>query len=279
MSRLDIVCPYVERDKERFEILWMSIEKFLKISDYRLFLVSASGSKPIKSSKIIPIKEIDLDKNLADKKFDKYGWWKQQIIKLQSFKFCETECILSVDCDCFLTKNLYYKNITYKNKPVLSLDKEGSWDNWYNGSKAILKLPFNFINNRIGVTPILFSGSILRSLDRYLEVLYGSNKTAFLLSNTNDRYYPSKIYKDSSETWSEYCLYHIYAEYTGLIDKYHSLNKRIVMSSNNFWNEDQANVWDPKKSFIKSGGLFTVAQSVANKPAAWVLEKIKDYIS
>lgn len=278
MSRLDIVCPYVERDRERFEILWMSIEKFLKISDYRLFLVSPSGSKPIKSSKIIPIKEIDLDKNLANKKFDKYGWWKQQIIKLQSFKFCETECILSIDCDCFLTKNLYHKDITHKNKPILSLNKEGSWDNWYNGSKAILKLPFNFTNNRIGVTPILLSRSVLKSLDRYLEILYGSNRASFLLSNTNDRYYPSKIYKNDSDTWSEYCLYHIYAEYTGLINKYHYLDNKIALSGNNFWNEEQADSWDPKKSFIKTQSIFTVAQSVANKPASWVMDRVKQYL-
>lgn len=280
MSSLDIVCPYIERDKERFEILWMSIEKFLKIPNYRLFLVSPSGSKPIKSSKIISIKEKDLDPSLGDRKFDKYGWWKQQIIKLQSFKFCQTETILSIDCDCFLTKNLYYKNITFKNKPIISLHSEGSWDNWYDGSKSILRLPFNFSKKqRIGVTPLFLSRSILKSLDQYLHIMYGKNKTSFLLANTNDRYYPSQIYKNQSDTWSEYCLYHIYAEYTGLINKYHYIDNNKIISKNNFWKESEADLWDPKESFSKfSDGMFTVAQSVANKPASWVLEKIRTYL-
>ena len=71
MSSLDIICPYIERDKDRFIILWKSLEKFLKIDDYRLFLVSPSGKSPISSNNIIPIKETELFPSFSNKKFDK----------------------------------------------------------------------------------------------------------------------------------------------------------------------------------------------------------------
>lgn len=270
MSRLDIVCPYIERDKERFDILWTSIEKYLKIPNYRLFLVSPDGKKPIKSSKIIAIKEKDLDINLSSKEFNGKGWWKQQIIKLLSYRFCNTDCILSIDCDCFLTKNLYYKNITFKNKPILSLNREGSWENWYRGSKAILKLNPKH-SEKIGVTPFLFSRSILKSLDLYLDLIYGKNKTATLLSRTS----PTMT---AGDTWSEYVLYHIYSDYTGLINKYHHIDSTFEMSGNNIWLENETDSWNPEKSFKKPKHFFTVVQSTANRPASWVKSKVSKFI-
>jgi hypothetical protein len=280
MSSLDIVCPYIPSDKERFEILWESLEKFCKVKNYRLFLVSLSGDNPVLSSKIIPIKEKDLDIHLVDPIFTKkYGWWKQQIIKLLSFKFCETETILVVDCDSFLNKNLFVNSYTFKNKIKIALGDEGSFSNWYAGSKSVLKIPFNSQQHkRVGVTPFLFSRSILKSLDKYLTVLYGNNKTEYLLSNTNDMFFPSKLFNDPSETWTEYTLYHIYAQYTGLINKYHYIDNTFKLGGNSYWHPEECENWDPSMSFNDPEHFFTVCQSSAKKPASWVREKIATYL-
>jgi len=274
MSELDIICPYLERDKDRFIILWESLQKFLKIPKYRIFLVSKTGSSPIKSSKIIPLKEKDLDTQLVNKQFDKTGWWKQQLIKLYSHKICETECILSLDCDCFLNKNLYMDDLIENNKVKINISPYGSWDNWYEGSRIISKLPYKLDKNkRIGVTPILLSNSILKSLNKYLNIIYSNNSSYFLLSNIK-----GNIYKESSSTWTEYCLYHIYADYTGMINKYHHVDSNFTLSGNCIWDEKDCATWDHSLSFKKPEHFFTIVQSIANKPADWVYSRIKDYL-
>lgn len=272
MSSLDIICPYIEKDKDRFLILWKSLEKFLKIDNYRLFLVSPSGKGPIKSSKLICIKECDLDSNLSNSSYDNYGWWKQQIIKLLAHKLCSSDHILSIDCDCFLNKDLYLENILINNKSKLCITDNGSWDNWYRGSSSTLKINWNKLD-KVGVTPFIFSKKILSALDKYLTVLYGKNKTSFLLDNTK-KCKTANI----SDVWTEYCLYHIYADYTGMIDKYHYIDPNFELYGNCFWNELEADTWNPSKSFIEPNHFFTVAQSVAKKDAKWVNEKIKDYL-
>lgn len=274
MSSLDIICPYIEKDKDRFLILWKSLEKFLKIDNYRLFLVSLSGKTPIQSDYIIPVKEKDLDANLDNPKFNNNGWWKQQIIKLLSYKLCSSEHILSVDCDCFLNKKMFLSDIIINNKSRLRLSSGGSWSNWYNGSKYILKLPVSLnVNERVDVTPFVFSKIILKGLDNYLSLIYNNKHIEYLLDNVN---LAEKV--RNGDTWSEYSLYHIYANYTGLIDKYHHIDNLFELSGNCFWNEKESDSWDPRKSFNEPSHYFTVAQSTAKKSASWVNEKIKDYL-
>lgn len=273
MDSLDIVCPYIERDKERFYILWESLQKFCKIKNYRLFLVSPSKSRPIKSEKIIPIKETDLVKEFDDPKYNRVGWWKQQLIKLLSHKICSTEPILILDCDCFLNKNFYYSDIVSQNKIKLNINHGESWNNWYYGTQNILKIPFDLKrNDRVGVTPFVFSRSILKCIDNYLNLLYSKSKYKVLLDNI-------KFAGMDGATWTEYCLYHIYSDYTGIIDKYHLMDNNFNIAGNCCWLPEQSDSWDPKPSFDSNcNHFFTVFQSTANKPASWVYDKIKDYL-
>ena len=271
MSSLDIICPYIERDRDRFIILWKSLEKFLKIDNYRLFLVSPSGKSPVSSSNIICMKETELFPSFSDKKFDALGWWKQQLIKLSSHKICSSDTILSVDCDCFLNKPLSYNDIVKKSKIKINLSSGGSYINWYSASSNILKLPFKFdANKTINVTPFIFSKKILSGLDKYLTLLYNKNYYENLLN------YLHMDYKKN--VWTEYCLYHIYAHYTGMLEKYHCQDKNYLLYSNSVWYESQTELWNPAKSFDNPDHWFTVVQSTAKKPASWVQDKIKDYI-
>lgn len=272
MSSLDIICPYIEKDKDRFLILWKSLEKFLKIDNYRLFLVSPSGKGPIKSSKLICIKECDLDSNLSNSSYDNYGWWKQQIIKLLSHKICSSDHILSLDCDCFLNKDLSLDDIIINKKSKLRISSGGSWNNWYVASKHMLKLPYKLdSNNTVDVTPFIFSKNILKGLDNYLSIIYQNNHIKYLLDNT-------ALDLANGHVWTEYSLYHIYSDYTGMIDRYHYIDPNFELYGNCFWNEKEANDWNPSLSFDNPKHFFTVAQSTAKKSAEWVNEKIKDYL-
>lgn len=272
MNSLDIIVPYIDRDRDRFILLWKSIQKYLNIPDFKLYLVSPNGKSPINSKNIISIKETDLDPQLNIKRYCGQGWWKQQIIKLSSYKICSSDYILSVDCDCFLNKKFGTKDYLKSNKCRLKITNSGSWDNWYQGSADILHLPFDK-SNKIGVTPFIFSRKILEGLDKYLTLIYGKDKTAVLLEH-------SLHSKENglSPVWTEYCLYHIYAQHNDLLFKYHILDNNFVLYDNCFWNEKEADAWDPSISFKNPNHFFTVAQSVANKSGSWVYNKVKKYI-
>ena len=53
---MDIVCPIIERDFQRFKTLFKSLEKF-SVDPFKLYLISDTGESPIYDPKIIPIKE------------------------------------------------------------------------------------------------------------------------------------------------------------------------------------------------------------------------------
>ena len=273
MSSLDIICPCIERDTDRFIILWKSLQKFLQIKDYRIFLVSPSGFSPISSPHLIPIKEMELDPSLINKEYINDGWWKQQVVKLLSHKLCSSEHILSLDADCFLNKPMSLKDIVNKNRSKLTVSEGGSWDNWYRGSKYILKLPYKIDKNKkVGVTPFIFSRTILKGLYKYLSIISKDKVVQYLLDNT------SLNSLSKGDTWSEYCLYHVYADYTGMIDKYHDVDSNFQLYGNCFWNETEADNWDPKQSFDQPDHYFTVAQSIAKKSPEWVYNQVKEYL-
>ena len=272
MSDLDIIIPFIHRDKERFTVLWDTLEKYLDIPNFNLYLVSPDGKSPISSSRIIPVKEKDLDPNLADNRFSNQGWWKQQIIKLLAHRITSSEFILSLDSDCFLNRSLNIKNIIKNKKCKINLSKDGSWDNWYRGSENVLRLKLKS-KDKVGVTPFIFSRHILHGLNNYLDILYNNNTVKNLLELSLQ----SKT-ASVSDVWTEYTLYHIYADTTGVLYKYHIQDNNFKLYDNCFWNEKEAESWDPAKSFKNPKHFFTVAQSVSNKSGSWVYEKIKKYL-
>lgn len=274
---MDIVCPIIERDFERFQTLFRSLEKFC-MDSFRLYLISNTGESPIYDPKIIPIKETKLDRNLNIKRFRGKGWWKQQVIKLLSFKFCESSYILSLDADCFAVKPFSFSEFLLHKKIKTKVSSGGSWDNWYIGSSAVLKLdlPNNFKEHRVGVTPFIFSNHILSGLNTYLKSLY-KNPIMTLMDNTHIPPDNNNI-SIPEATWSEYCLYHIYGIQSGAWNKYHHNLLNFELYGNCFWNPDDVENWDASKSFHNPKFYFSVAQSVAGRSASWVEEQIKLYV-
>lgn len=269
---MDIVCPTKEHDLDRFKILFRSLEKFC-VDPFKIYLITPSGESPLLDKRIVPLKDNKLDPTLSHKRYDREGWWKQQIIKLLSFKFCESDHILILDADCFAVKPFSFSEFLYQNKIRTKISNGGSWDKWYIGSSDLLKLDlnFNWRENRVGVTPFIFSHDILIGLDIYIRSLYGKKSIKYLLDNT-------KVNHDNGTIWSEYCLYHIYGMRSGFWQKYHYDDYNFNLSGNCFWDAQQVETWDPEQSFQKPNFYFTVAQSTAGKSASWVQESIEKYV-
>jgi hypothetical protein len=273
MNYINIICPVKDQDWGRFDILNHTLNKHLKI-DYKLITISPSGNCPIKNKKIISYADLDIIPQLNKPIFQKTGWWKQQAIKLAANTKVDSDIALILDADCFMVKDMHYKDIIEDKRIKVKIAKGGSWDNWYHGSSKILNLNIDYKAGRIGVTPLVLSIPIIKSLESYLTTLYGS-PWEYLLSNTT--VYDEKFNPPTSPTWTEYCLYHIYGVQSGLWNKYH-LNTNIDLSGNCFWNTQQADEWDPEKSFINPHFYFSVAQSISGKSSEWVKDKISKYI-
>jgi len=277
---MDIVCPIIERDFDRFKTLFRSLDKFC-CDSFKLYLVSDTGESPIYDPRIIPIKETKLDRNLSIKRFIGKGWWKQQVIKLLSFKFCESPYILSMDADCFAVKPFSFNDFLYQKKIRTKVCSSGSWDNWYAGSSAILQLNLreDYKYNKIGVTPFIFSNALLEGLNKYLKTLY-KHPTVAMLDHTHifEENDSVKNINNDTAVWSEYCIYHIYGLNTGFWSKYHHNMREFNLYGNSFWNPEDSVNWDASKSFEKPNFYFTVAQSIAGQSAEWVEEKISQYV-
>lgn len=271
---LNIICPVKDQDWGRFSILIDSLYKHLKI-DNKIIVISPSGASPIKDKNISYYKDIDIIPQLINPKYNHTGWWKQQALKLAAVSVTEYENILILDADCFMVKDMYYSDICHEDKLKIKISSGGSWDNWYHGSSKILQMDFTYKNNRIGVTPVILSRSIMKGLESYLKNLYGDSPYEYLLSNTTilcDDFTPKE-----APTWTEYCLYHIYGVNSGLWNNYH-INSNLELSGNCFWDSIQAERWDPSKSFNNPSFFFTVAQSIAGKDAEWIKNKIQQFL-
>lgn len=273
-NKISLVCPVKDSDWDRFDILSDSLKRHMKI-DYKLITISPSGKCPIKNKKIVSYSDEDIVPGISDHKFKNTGWWKQQLLKLVSYKVCSSEIIIILDADCFMVKDMYLSDIIdSKNRIKIKISSGGSWDNWYHGSSKILNLPFDYKHQRIGVTPNILSKTILNNLYNYLTIIY-DDPNDYLLSHI--MIYDTNFEPHDSPTWTEYCMYHIYGVHSKLWDKYHVISD-IDLSGNSFWNKEQAEEWDVKKSFDNPSFYFTVAQSIAGQSAEWVKNKIQNYL-
>jgi len=273
---MDIICPIVERDFDKFLLLNKTLNKFYH-SDYRVFLVSKSGSSPIRDKRIVPIKERLVASCLNGKKFVSSGWWIQQIIKIMAHKFCDTEHILVLDADCLAVKKFKDNDFIRDDKILTNYEfhsteqkYERSYVNWYNGSEVMLGLPRISHSKFHTVTPSILNRNILLGLESYLKTLYGPRYPEYLLRHCN---------LGNGNTWTEYTLYHIYAENCGLYNKYHINYQNFHMYGNCVWFESELENWNEEKSFINPSFYFSVLQSTSNYDTNWLYDKIKRYIS
>lgn len=173
---------------------------------------------------IVPPDEIDFDKRRINKfsnfKFrfvsdddlcptlrNKFGWHKQQILKLYASKIVETEYYLVLDTDLILIHSATSKNFFHNNKPIFQQESASvHWD-WWMSSKNVLKSGVSFNNDSMmmGVTPEVLNKTICSDLIDEIAKRNNVPDTAeFLLSISQ------------TENWTEYTLYWLFVLEKGL---------------------------------------------------------------
>lgn len=271
---INLVCPIVTHDFPRLNILYTTLQRYWVIPDYTFFIISPDGRNPYEhDDRVVALKDSDVIANINDIDFKDLGWWKQQAIKIAMAPRLTSDTVLILDADCFMLKPLPYADIFTAEGKIRTRKYGTSWDNWYGGSRAILGKEINpalIPSQRIDVTPTILSRHILQSLNTWIERTHGWD---WMFYNILPR---PKTHPDHA--WTEYCLYHLHALETDLWDKYHEFDD-FYLYGNCYWNPQQADEWDPTPSFANPDFYFTVAQSIGHKPASWVWNKIRQYVT
>jgi hypothetical protein len=142
-----------------------------------------------------------------------YGWWKQQALKLEAHSIVETDFYLVLDADCLVVRPVEYGDLVRDGRGLIHLEgEEGSisTEKWYHHSSKVLSLPNP--GRLVGLTPFLFSREISSKLVEHLRRVHGEDGP----DGTKDHWRDLLSGSFRWNFWTEFTLYHTFAEGTGL---------------------------------------------------------------
>ncbi|NJR12724.1 hypothetical protein HC776_02335 [bacterium] len=149
---------------------------------------------------------------LSRKELDLPGWYRQQLIKLRSYEFCETAHFCNLGADTVLLKPIEHADLVDGDFPVLYYtqhlfpDQHMRYERERLGhvGRMLQVEPVNalryvdFINDLFG-----FNREALKDLNTYLMKLYGPEPYVHLLQSLDDRL----VNRNRFGEWSLYSVY------------------------------------------------------------------------
>lgn len=160
------------------------------------------------------------------------GWWKQQLIKLFSYKYTNTDYYIVLDADVILLKKLDYDKLFINNKPILGINhsSQSFHHDWIKYScDTFFKEDIDKINNIkgnniMGVTPQILIKKVSNNILNYLIKKYNGIDNLLI--------YMNKTKWNSSENrlgWTEFGIYWSYIVINNNIDLYYN-NENLLTS-------------------------------------------------
>jgi hypothetical protein len=276
----------MEGDLERAEMLFKTLQSFA--AEERVFqkvVIVAAGNELGRIQKVLggySCFDFDyVDEDHLVPEFRKHpsvgGWTRQQVIKLAANRVVETPYYLTLDCDVLCTKRLSLEGLLPGGRALLQLGSKDIRPTWWTSSAQILRVDPKLDEPGMQVTPAILSTEICQLLLQELDVL-GSPANAFeYLMKPLERFAFQRLqpgYKKKFR-WTEYTLYHLFAESRGLVGKFHTIcgtreHPQLLIGDHSVWMADDFEVWEPEKAFSPTdAGLFCVVQSnTALKPSS-----------
>ena len=137
------------------------------------------------------------------------GWYRQQIIKLRSYLFCETDNFCSLGADTILLQPIDANDLLQDGGPILYYTQRTPFNRHYRYERRRV----NAVARLLGVEPTVsrryvdfindlfcFNRGKLIELNRYLESLYGPNYYYTMLQTLNGK----------TNRFGEWTLYNVY---------------------------------------------------------------------
>ncbi len=218
-----------------------------EMADIRAALPETAGVE------LVLIAEDDLIPGIAE--HHAIGWYKQQVLKLAFAASCPTPFYLTLDPDVLLCRRLAPEHLVRDGRCFTSWMTKAEHPHWWEASASLLSMPLDPGPRGLNVTPQMLAREIARKLAAHL----GAD--------------PWRILLDSDRPWTEYTLYSVFAEQSGLLTQWHRddlpdgrrLLGRSVWMPENFSNYSLRDIHDDPH-----GAFFTVCASHAQVPAATV---------
>jgi hypothetical protein len=191
------------------------------------------------------------------------GWRRQQVLKLAAFARVRSDFYLCLDADVLCVKPIKVSLLLPGGKALTQYGSRRRHADWWRNSAAFLKVEPNLDRPGMRVTPAVLSRRIVERFYRALSPA-GTDRSWHTLMQTD---------KGSAGGWTEYTLYHLFAENAGLMDRYHvsyaefrALDRELI-SGKSVWSTQDSAAWDPAMLFDpRDQGMFAVLQSSAHPP-------------
>ncbi len=183
------------------------------------------------------------------------GWYKQQALKLAFAAACPAPFCLTLDPDVLLCRRLAPGHLVRDGKCFTSWMTKAEHPHWWLASSGLLGMTLDTSLRGLNVTPQMLARDIAARLACHLGVD------------------PWLTLLDSDRPWTEYTLYSVFAEQSGLLSQWHRddlpegrrLLGRSVWMPENFTNYSLRDIHaDPR------GAFFTVCASHTMVPASTV---------
>jgi hypothetical protein len=197
-------------------------------------------------------------------------WQRQQIIKLAAPLLTSASFVLTLDPDVFVVRPVRRSHLFPDGRALLEPEPRSTHASWWAASAAVLEVPDDPDAPGMSVTPALLSRDVLESMHRRIEGVSGRGWIDTLLTTYDD--------------WTEYTLYLLEAERTGLVDAYHRWAGSLgcpdhlqVAATRSVWSRRESTAGAVTALFDGNGhGLFAVVQSNIGMPAAEVQAAVAD---
>ena len=303
MNKLDAVIPLLKRDLDRFWILDRSLRQNFRdlntcwvVTPDREFpemksKIPADMYRVIPESKLLPEMAIyrkvyrllyywiPLARKILRGRFDAYGWFIQQLVKMAIAERVQTDFYLTLDADVVCVKPVGYEDLVQDGRAIVNVRDEDVHPEWYKGAERVLGLNRSGLTH--GVTPALFSRPAMLQLHDFLR-----GRVHRVLRRLGSLCRPGSTWRSAlcdwrgyllrNTPWTEYTLYHTFLEHAGLFDTYHVRRGGDAIYDNTLsvWQPDEFEALDLDR-LLRGQAFFLVVQSNTGIPAAAVWKKLE----
>ncbi len=198
------------------------------------------------------------------------GMYIQQLIKLTAANRLDTPFFLTLDPDIILCKPLRKSDLFVHGRALLDPEPRRARPEWWTGSAGVLGIPVDLQADGMMLTPALLSSTVCQRLFQHLEQRHSGDWDSSLLRLTR-------------RDWTEYALYHLMAEYTGLLARVHAVagdgTPKRLMCPTAVWAEFQFERWNLPECFDRAKpGFFTLVQSNTRIAPNAIRDRLAGYL-
>jgi hypothetical protein len=267
---IEAVLPLLARDLGRFALLRLSLDRFWKGGTIHVIV----RAEDIGRTRVILgedrrfriVNQDSLMSGITIYKRD-LGWRAQQILKLAAAQIVGSDFYLTLDGDCLLVRNVSREALIRNERGRIEYGKPNHRADWYRKSSWMLGLPSTVPPRNVSVTPFLLHTRTAAALTKHMadlaRVRGAISWQQMLLQFTG---------------WTEYTLYHLFAEFKGLWAAHHELKASCLIGPS-VWFEQDAETWDPSRAFEgEREFFFVVVQSNTGIGADWTRARVAPYL-